>query len=110
MEDQGRTVYLEQGSRGATLSVLGSWRINSTLSLEGRLGAYFGRSRLHGWVEVELDSDGLEFVRGAGGADAGLLLGGAVVASLADRWALRLGYDYLDDKAAAIHNPELDAG
>ncbi len=109
IEDQGSTVHLRVGSQGPALSLLGTLPINGTWSLEGRAGAYFGKSTLRGWLQVEVDSEGVESLWGAGGADAGLLLGGAVIASLADHWAMRLGYDYLNDRTATIQDPDLSA-
>lgn len=109
VEDEEGTVELGFGSRGPALSVIGTWPINDTWSLEGRAGAYLGKSKLRGWVSLALDpDDGLE-LEGSGGSDAGLLLGAGIVATFSGNWAVRLGYDYIDE-AAAVPETELGPG
>ncbi len=85
-------------SSGVLLSLAGTWPVHDRLSLEGRAGAYLGKTetRLRGSMSNPLvgnqtfnnllDSD----------SKVGLAAGVGAVAALSERWALRLGYDHLD--------------
>lgn len=112
VEDEAGTATLGFGSRGAAVSLLGTLPINHTFALEGRAGAYFGASKMSGWIAAyfDLETGDLEALEGAGGGDPALLVGAAVVASFGGQWSLRLGYDYLGSNALAIRNEDLESG
>lgn len=81
-------------SAGVLLALAGTWPIHDRLSLEGRAGAYIGKSqtRARGLVGGNLSYNRLL----GSDSDFGLAAGVGAVASLNDRWALRAGYDYID--------------
>lgn len=100
VEDEEGTVGLSFGSRGPALSVIGALPINDMWSLEARVGAFLGKSKLRGWAVLTFEpEEGFE-LEGEGGSDASLLLGAGVVATFGGNWAVRLGYDYIDEAAA----------
>lgn len=114
VEDAGGSATLGFGSRGAAVSVLGTWPINRTFALEGRGGLYFGESKLRAWIAAGFDIDesgDLDWwLQGAGGGNPALLLGVGAVASFGPHWAVRLSYDYIYGDAVALRNSGLDAG
>jgi opacity protein-like surface antigen len=107
VEDNGAAARLNLGSKGPALSLIGSWRINKTFSLEGRGGLYFsdvdfGTTLIVGTVAA------LGIFEGeSGGGDPGWLLGAGAIASLGGHWSIRAGYDYFDGKAAGLRHPVL---
>jgi opacity protein-like surface antigen len=84
-------------SSGMLLSLAGTWPINEKLSLEGRAGAYFGKTetRVSGRSAGPLGGQTFDNVLGTD-SKVGLAVGIGAVAALNDRWAVRAGYDYVD--------------
>lgn len=84
-------------SSGVVLSLAGTWPIHDRLSLEGRAGAYLGKTqtRARGVVTNPLGSQTFNNLVGSD-SKAGLAAGVGAVVALNDTWALRAGYDYLD--------------
>lgn len=84
-------------STGVLLSLAGSWPFHDRWSLEGRAGAYLGKTetRVRGTVANPLGSQPFNNLLGSE-SRAGLAAGVGVVAAFNDTWALRVGYDYLD--------------
>lgn len=84
-------------SRGMVLSLAGTWPINEKLSVEGRGGAYFGKTkaRLRG---EEMTTFGTRKInqRLASDSRTGLLVGLGAVYAVNETWAVRAGFDYLD--------------
>jgi hypothetical protein len=113
VEDNGAAARLDLGSKGPTLTVIGSWPVNRVLSLEGRAGMYFSDVDL-GMTILAGAIVGLGLLEGeVGGMDAGWVIGAAATASLGNHWSIRGGYDYFDGKAAGLRHPvqgtELDS-
>lgn len=110
VEDEGIAVGLGLKSRGPAVALAGVWPINPIWSLEGRIGAYFGKSSLSASV-----SDGAEAVEVgvASKSVSGVMLDAGIVAAFGGHWAVRLGYTHFD-KAVAMSNEDLgidmDAG
>lgn len=81
-------------SSGVLLALAGTWPVHDRLSLEGRAGAYIGKTenRAKGSVTGSLAFNNLI------GSDSStsLAVGIGAVASLSDTWALRAGYDHVD--------------
>jgi opacity protein-like surface antigen len=107
IEDNGSAARLDLGSKGPTLSLIGSLPINDVFSVEARAGLYFsdvdlGTTILAGTLVVLGALEGE-----SGGENPGWLLGAGAVASFADHWSVRAGYDYLDGKAAGLRHPAL---
>lgn len=84
-------------SSGVMLSLAGTWPIHERWSLEGRAGAYLGKTetRLRGTVTHPLGSQAINNLVGSE-SRVGLAAGVGAVAAINDTWALRVGYDYLD--------------
>lgn len=105
LEDEEAALDLDLRSRGPALSLVGTWPINDIWSLEGRAGAYFGKSKLSASItdgvdslQMSLDSE----------SHTSLLLGAGIVASFGERWSARLGYTWIDT-AAKVRDEEIDA-
>jgi opacity protein-like surface antigen len=81
-------------SFGMLVSLAGTWPINEKLSVEGRAGAYFGKTdtRASGVVSGSLGYDNLL----GSESSVGLALGVGAVAAFNDTWAVRAGYDFVD--------------
>lgn len=81
-------------SSGVLLALAGTWPVHERLSVEGRAGAFIGKTetRIRGSVTGSLGFNNLL------GTDSrtSLAAGIGAVASLNDAWALRAGYDYVD--------------
>lgn len=84
-------------SSGVLLSLAGTWPIHDKLSLEGRAGAFLGKTvtRASGVVTGPLGGQTFNNLLGSD-SKAGLAAGIGAVAAFNDTWALRAGYDYLD--------------
>jgi opacity protein-like surface antigen len=84
-------------STGVLLALTGAWPIHDKWSLEGRAGAYLGKTetRIRGVVTGPLGSQPINSLLGSD-SKAGLAAGVGAVVAFSDAWALRLGYDYLD--------------
>lgn len=81
-------------SAGVLLALAGTWPVTDRLSLEGRAGAYLGRTQTKARGLV---GSNLTYERLLGSeSDFGLAAGVGAVASFNDTWALRAGYDYID--------------
>lgn len=85
-------------SSGVLFSLVGTWPLHDRLSLEGRAGAYFGKTetRVRGVINSPLV--GSQTVNNLIGSDSkvGVAAGVGAVLALNDTWGLRAGYDYLD--------------
>lgn len=103
-EEEDMALDLGLVSRGPALSLLGAWPINNIWSLEGRVGAYFGKSKLKASFTGGIDAADVSL---DSGSHTSLLLGAGIVASFGERWAARLGYTWLD-KAARISLADLE--
>lgn len=81
-------------SYGMVISLAGTWPVNERLSLEGRAGAFIGKTetRASGFVTGNLGYSSLLGSESSAGLAAGL----GAVAAFNDRWALRAGFDYID--------------
>lgn len=81
-------------SSGVLLALAGTWPVHDRLSLEGRAGAYIGKTetRARGFVTGNL---GFNSLLGSESSN-GLAVGIGAVAALNDSWALRAGYDFVD--------------
>jgi len=112
VEDQNGAAVLGFGSRGAALSLLGSWPLARNLAFEARGGFYFADSRMRAWVSAGIDllEGELEWLEAGAAGDPAVLLGAGIVQSFGKHWALRLGYDYLSGHALAIRNTGLGSG
>jgi opacity protein-like surface antigen len=107
VEDNGAAARLDLGSKGPTVSLIGSWPINDVFSVEGRAGLYFSDVDL-GTTILAGALVGLGALEGeSGGADPGWLIGAGAAASFGDHWSVRAGYDYFDGKAAGLKHPLL---
>ncbi len=84
-------------SSGLLLSLAGTWPLHDKLALEGRAGAFLGKTetRASGVFAGPLGNQSFRNLLGSE-SKAGLAVGIGAVAALNDTWALRAGYDYLD--------------
>jgi hypothetical protein len=84
-------------SSAVLLAVVGTWPIHDKLSVEGRAGAYLGKTetRVRGDRTGPLGSQSFNSLLGSD-SSSGLAAGVAVVAAFTDTWGMRVGYDYLD--------------
>lgn len=100
VEDAGDVSNATVGVRssGFLLSLAGTWPIHEKLSLEGRAGAYVGKTetRLRGVMTNPLGTRAFSNLLGSD-SGAGLAVGVGAVAAFNDTWAMRVGYDYLDN-------------
>lgn len=89
-------------SSGALLALAGTWPIHDRLSLEGRAGAYLGKTetRVRGVVSGPFGNQTLNQLVGSD-TKVGLAAGVGAVAAINETWAMRLGYDYLDQAFGA---------
>jgi opacity protein-like surface antigen len=100
VEDGGPVSNVTVGVRssGVLLSLAGTWPLHDRLSLEGRAGAYFGKTetRVRGVMTSPLV--GNQTFSSLLGSDSkvGLAAGIGAVTALNETWGLRVGYDYLD--------------
>jgi len=107
--DLGRARYrldngdanLKLGSHGPVVALIGNLPLNNTFSLEGRVGMYFYNSHPHGDVGIVVGD-------GQGGADPAGVLGASLVGALGQHWSVRLGYEYITDKAIDLTNSLTD--
>jgi opacity protein-like surface antigen len=85
-------------SNGVLLSLAGTWPVHDKLSLEGRAGAYLGKTetRASGVITGPLGNQTFSNSRLESDTKAGLAAGVGAVAAFNDTWAVRAGYDYLD--------------
>lgn len=90
-------------SSGVLLSLAGTWPLHDRLSLEGRAGAYLGKTetRLRGVMSNPLVGNQAFDNLLESDSKIGLAAGVGAVAAFSERWALRLGYDYLDSAFGA---------
>lgn len=99
VEDGGPVSNATVGVRssGALLALAGTWPIHDRLSLEGRAGAYLGKTetRVRGVMMNPLGGRAFNSLVGSN-TKAGLAVGAGAVAAFNDTWAVRVGYDYLD--------------
>jgi opacity protein-like surface antigen len=79
------------------LSLAGTWPIHDRLSLEGRAGAFFGKTetRISGVITGGFGDQTFNNLLGSD-SKVGLAAGVGAVAAINDTWAIRAGYDYLD--------------
>jgi opacity protein-like surface antigen len=84
-------------SSGVLLSLAGTWPIHDRLSLEGRAGAFFGKTetRISGVITGGFGDQTFNNLLGSD-SKVGLAAGVGAVAAINDTWAIRAGYDYLD--------------
>lgn len=84
-------------SSGVLLALAGTWPVHDKLSLEGRAGAFVGRTqtRISGMMAGPFGSRPFTNQLGSD-SRTGLAGGISAVFSVDDTWALRAGYDYLD--------------
>lgn len=85
-------------SSGVLLSLAGTWPLTGRLSLEGRGGAYLGKTetRVRGVTSSPLVGNQTFNSLLGTNTKVGLAAGVGAVAALNDTWGIRLGYDYLD--------------
>lgn len=84
-------------SRGMVLALAGTWPVNDKLSLEGRGGAYFGKTKVRLRGEETTTFGTRKFnQRLASDSGTGLLVGLGAVYAVNETWAVRAGFDYLD--------------
>ena len=112
VEGQDGAAVLGFGSRGAALSLLGSWPLTRNLAFEARGGFYFADSKMRAWVSATFDllEGELESLGAGAAGNPAVLLGAGVVQSFGKNWALRVGYDYLSGNALAIRKTDLGSG
>jgi opacity protein-like surface antigen len=84
-------------SKGPSLSVVGSWPINEMFSIDGRIGAYKGKTK--GDLSVSVDAEGEEGVV-ASDKNTSMLLGVGATWSLTETIGVRLGYTRIQDAVA----------
>lgn len=84
-------------SSGVVLSLAGNWPLHDSLSLEGRAGAYIGKTetRVRGMATSPLGGRPINSLVGSD-SKVGLTAGIAALVAFNETWALRAGYDYLD--------------
>lgn len=84
-------------SSGVLLSLAGTWPVHDKLSLEGRAGAFLGKTdtRVSGVMTGPFGNQTFSNMLGSD-SKAGLAAGVGAVAALNDTWSVRAGYDYLD--------------
>lgn len=84
-------------SSGILLALVGTWPVTERLSLEGRGGAYLGKTetRVRAVMSGPFGNQALNQLVGSD-TKVGLAAGVGAVASLNETWAIRLGYDFLD--------------
>lgn len=96
IEEGDERLGVKLASRGPAVSLLAAWPITSMWSLEGRVGAYFSKSKL----KASLTEDGSTVDASTDtGSRTSLLLGAGIVGSPGEHWGVRLGYDWLDTAA-----------
>ena len=98
IESQGippvSNVKLGVQASGVLLALAGTWPVHERLSLEGRAGAFIGKTE----TRVKSGTGGGLGLNSLVGSESrtGLAAGIGAVASLNDTWALRAGFDYID--------------
>lgn len=90
-------VGIDYKSKGPALAVVGSWPINEMFSIDGRVGAYMGKTT--GFLSVSVDDETLEGPV-ASDTKTGLLVGVGATWTLTESVALRAGYTRLQDGVA----------
>lgn len=85
-------------SRGALLALAASWPIDDRWSIEGRAGAYLGKTetRVSGEMTTPFGNQAFSTLIDSD-SSTGVAAGAAVLAAFNETWAVRLGYDYLDE-------------
>jgi hypothetical protein len=83
-------------SRGWTASALGIWALNERVQLEGRVGAYFGKSKT--FAASPGDNTGAVRISDKD-SSISAMLGGNVVFAVGKSSALTLGYTWFNDVA-----------
>jgi OmpA-OmpF porin, OOP family len=88
-------VQLKAKTSGPALSVIGAWPLNDRFALEGRVGAYFGKTRATATASAALDPAENVSVSDSD-TDTSMLLGVGAVWTTSESIALRLGYTRFD--------------
>jgi opacity protein-like surface antigen len=95
--DSVSNAQIRMQSNGVLLALAGTWPVHDKVSLEGRAGAFLGKTetRFSGVTTGPFGNQTFSSMLGSD-SKAGLAAGVGAVAAFNDIWSVRAGYDYLD--------------